>query len=212
MLYEAYYEDLEQYANLQQQHAASGGPPPPGPGPFPGSVALDNDGALIGTGTGPHPTTKHPPNNNHHHGRKQAVPPPMNNGVRKGRPDPDVDDFDDDEYDDDEDEEEYDDEEEDEEGDDDEEVDEEEEDRTSDSINQSIVSQWSNCRFVQPKPQRTRSLTAVICSLLGLISLLQVSCAFSIEFVLPNRLLTSSTLISLRTRQYPHRRGRSSKE
>ncbi|KAF8310752.1 hypothetical protein DL93DRAFT_1569295 [Clavulina sp. PMI_390] len=48
VLYEAYYEDLEAYANLQQRHNAGGGPPPPGPGPFPGSVALDANGSVIG--------------------------------------------------------------------------------------------------------------------------------------------------------------------
>ncbi|PWN87077.1 hypothetical protein FA10DRAFT_193809 [Acaromyces ingoldii] len=50
VLYEAYYVELEQYASHQQQYAHSGGtiPPPPGPGPFPGSVALDSTGAVIG--------------------------------------------------------------------------------------------------------------------------------------------------------------------
>ena len=49
VLYDAYYDELEQYANHQQQYAASGGtiPPPAGPGPFPGSVELDRNGALI---------------------------------------------------------------------------------------------------------------------------------------------------------------------
>ncbi|CED85607.1 Stress response protein NST1 [Phaffia rhodozyma] len=49
VLYDAYYDELEHYANYQQQYAASGGtlPPPAGPGPFPGSVELDRDGALI---------------------------------------------------------------------------------------------------------------------------------------------------------------------
>lgn len=50
VLYDAYYEELEQYANHQQQYVVSGGKiaPPPGPGPFPGSVALDQHGAVIG--------------------------------------------------------------------------------------------------------------------------------------------------------------------
>jgi len=49
VLYDAYYDELEQYANHQQEYAASGGtiPPPAGPGPFPGSVELDRNGALI---------------------------------------------------------------------------------------------------------------------------------------------------------------------
>lgn len=40
VLYDAYYEELEQYAYHQQRYQSSGGtiPPPPGPGPFPGSV------------------------------------------------------------------------------------------------------------------------------------------------------------------------------
>ncbi|CDW96608.1 hypothetical protein [Sporisorium scitamineum] len=50
VLYDAYYDELEEYANHQQRWASSGGtiPPPPGPGPFPGSVALDASGAVIG--------------------------------------------------------------------------------------------------------------------------------------------------------------------
>ncbi len=47
VLYDAYYEELEQYAHLQQRYVSSGGPPPPGPGPFPGSVELDKHGAVI---------------------------------------------------------------------------------------------------------------------------------------------------------------------
>jgi Salt tolerance down-regulator len=49
VLYDAYYEELEQYANHQQQFLVSGGKitPPPGPGPFPGSVALDSNGAVV---------------------------------------------------------------------------------------------------------------------------------------------------------------------
>ncbi|KAF9035732.1 hypothetical protein BDZ89DRAFT_481142 [Hymenopellis radicata] len=39
VLYDAYYEELEQYAHYQQRYVSSGGtiPPPPGPGPFPGA-------------------------------------------------------------------------------------------------------------------------------------------------------------------------------
>jgi len=49
VLYDAYYEELEQYANYQQRYVNSGGtlPPPPGPGPFPGSVELDKNGAVV---------------------------------------------------------------------------------------------------------------------------------------------------------------------
>lgn len=55
VLYDAYYEELERYANYQQRYVSSGGtiPPPPGPGPFPGSVELDKNGAVVG-----HPQTK----------------------------------------------------------------------------------------------------------------------------------------------------------
>ena len=44
--YDAYYGELEQYAN-HQQLSGSRITPPPGPGPFPGSVALDSNGALV---------------------------------------------------------------------------------------------------------------------------------------------------------------------
>jgi hypothetical protein len=42
VLYDAYYEELEQYAHHQQRYKSSGGTiaPPPGPGPFPGSVDM----------------------------------------------------------------------------------------------------------------------------------------------------------------------------
>lgn len=57
VLYDAYYEELEQYANYQQRYASSGGTitPPPGPGPFPGSVELDKDGLVVGHGAGVKP-------------------------------------------------------------------------------------------------------------------------------------------------------------
>ncbi|KAG8906511.1 vacuolar membrane-associated protein iml1 [Tulasnella sp. 403] len=57
VLYDAYYEELEVYANQQQQYATSPGtvPPPLGPGPFPGSVEFDQNGDVI-----PNPLTKHP--------------------------------------------------------------------------------------------------------------------------------------------------------
>lgn len=57
MLYDAYYEELELYANQQQQYVNSPSTviPPPGPGPFPGSVEIDANGAVI-----PNDLTKHP--------------------------------------------------------------------------------------------------------------------------------------------------------
>lgn len=105
MLYDAYYEELEQYANHQQQYQSSGGKitPPPGPGPFPGSVALDRNGSLIGAPG----ATKHP--------TKGAV-----NGVRgrKAPPGDSEDEYDDD-YDDEDEYDDEDDEDEDEDDDDD---------------------------------------------------------------------------------------------
>jgi Ca2+/Na+ antiporter len=58
VLYDAYYEELEQYANYQQRYLNSGGAstPPPGPGPFPGSVELDKNGAVVSPAA--IPTTK----------------------------------------------------------------------------------------------------------------------------------------------------------
>ena len=118
VLYDAYYEELEQYANYQQRYVNSGGtiPPPPGPGPFPGSVELDKSGAVIG-----HPHTKpthHPPRSNR--------TPALTNGRKPPKHESE---FDDDEGDEDdyEDEEEYDEDEEDEEDDEDEDGAEEEE-------------------------------------------------------------------------------------
>ena len=57
VLYDAYYEELELYANQQQQYVNSPHTtqPPPGPGPFPGSVEFDQNGAVI-----PNDLTKHP--------------------------------------------------------------------------------------------------------------------------------------------------------
>jgi hypothetical protein len=118
VLYDAYYEELEQYANYQQRYVNSGGtiPPPPGPGPFPGSVELDKNGAVIG-----HPHSK------------PAHPPPRPNrtaAITNGRkPQKHESEFDDDEGDEDdyEDEDEYDDEDEDEEEEDDEDAAEDEE-------------------------------------------------------------------------------------
>jgi hypothetical protein len=103
VLYDAYYEELEQYAIHQQQYQSSGGKitPPPGPGPFPGSVAVDKHGALIG---GPPSLTKHPSR-----GR------PMTNGIRGQPLPPESDGYDDDEDYDDEDDDYEDDDEDDEE-------------------------------------------------------------------------------------------------
>lgn len=49
VLYDAYYDELEQYVAHQHQHYSSPNtiPPPPGPGPFPGSVELDKNGQLV---------------------------------------------------------------------------------------------------------------------------------------------------------------------
>ncbi|KAG9311132.1 salt tolerance down-regulator-domain-containing protein [Chiua virens] len=119
VLYDAYYEELEQYANYQQRYVNSGGtiPPPPGPGPFPGSVELDKNGAVIG-----HPHTKpthHPPRSNR--------TPALTNGRKPPKHESE---FDDDEGDDDdyEEEDEYDDDDEEEEEEEEEEGAEEEDD------------------------------------------------------------------------------------
>jgi hypothetical protein len=106
VLYDSYYDELEQYANHQQQYVSSGGtiPPPPGPGPFPGSVALDSNGAVI-DGAG---LVKPPPRTTRH-----AHPP-----AKRGLPAAEDDGYDDDELDEEEDDYEYDDEEEEEEEDD----------------------------------------------------------------------------------------------
>jgi hypothetical protein len=60
VLYDAYYDELEQYANIQQRYVASGGahPPPPGPGPFPGSVEVDKNGAFISAPRSTRPSAK----------------------------------------------------------------------------------------------------------------------------------------------------------
>ena len=92
VLYDAYYEELEQYANYQQQYASSGGalPPPPGPGPFPGSVELDKNGLIIGPGGKTHP----PPRKNTLANGKKVQDPDYDDD------DPEPDDYDDEEYDD----------------------------------------------------------------------------------------------------------------
>ncbi|KAF7373810.1 Stress response protein NST1 [Mycena sanguinolenta] len=77
VLYDAYYEDLEQYALYQQQYLSSNRtlPPPPGPGPFPGSVEVDRYGAVV-AGYPPHklsPAALNNPNN-----------PGLNGGVGGG--------------------------------------------------------------------------------------------------------------------------------
>ena len=120
VLYDAYYEELEQYANYQQRYVNSGGtiPPPPGPGPFPGSVELDKNGTVVG-----HPHTKpthHPPRSNR--------TPALTNGRKPPKHESEFDDDEGDEEDYDEDEE-YDEEDEEEEEEEDEEdaADEEEE-------------------------------------------------------------------------------------
>jgi hypothetical protein len=114
VLYDAYYEELEQYANHQQQYQSSGGKitPPPGPGPFPGSVALDKNGIVIGAP----PVGKHPTR-----GTRPTI-----NGTRGRRKPDSADEYEDEDYEDDD--EDYDDENEEE---DEDEEDEEEEDDDS---------------------------------------------------------------------------------
>jgi len=48
VLYDAYYDELENYANIQQLHVSTGGASssPPGPGPFPGSVEANKNGVV----------------------------------------------------------------------------------------------------------------------------------------------------------------------
>lgn len=119
MLYDAYYDELEQYANYQQKYVSSGGtiPPPPGPGPFPGSVELDKNGAVIGHPH--HPPNNHPPNSKgrgkgqqpmingrgKHPQQQQAKHPPPQHHMDSEFDDEDPDD--DGEYEDEEDEDEY---------------------------------------------------------------------------------------------------------
>ncbi|THH33340.1 hypothetical protein EUX98_g820 [Antrodiella citrinella] len=104
VLYDAYYEELEQYANYQQRYISSGGslPPPQGPGPFPGSVELDKNGAVISPHTLANPTSRG--KNGIVNGRKTAKQTPQAES--------EFEEEEDDEY---EEEEEYEDEEEDEE-------------------------------------------------------------------------------------------------
>ncbi|KAJ4464511.1 salt tolerance down-regulator-domain-containing protein, partial [Lentinula edodes] len=89
-------EELEvlhdQYANFQQRYVSSGGtiPPPPGPGPFPGSVELDINGAVVvhpgyPQHVAPH---NHRPNNANAkvvRGGKGQVPPQCTNYPVNGR-------------------------------------------------------------------------------------------------------------------------------
>ena len=112
VLYDAYYEELEQYANQQQRYISSGGtlPPPQGPGPFPGSVELDKNGAVIS----PQPL-------NAHRGKNAVA---VNGGRKPAKPaesefedDPEEEYAEDDGYEDEEDEEEEEEDEEDEEDD-----------------------------------------------------------------------------------------------
>lgn len=48
VLYDAYYDELEQYAHYQRQYLANDGKgmQPPPPGPFPGSVEFGQDGSI----------------------------------------------------------------------------------------------------------------------------------------------------------------------
>jgi len=117
VLYDAYYEELEQYANYQQRYVSSGGtiPPPPGPGPFPGSVELDKNGAVVDPLK--NKASYHPPQSNR--------TPAVTNGRKPAKHESE---FDDDEGDEDEyEEEEYEEDEEEEEEEDEEDPEEEEE-------------------------------------------------------------------------------------
>jgi hypothetical protein len=118
VLYDAYYDELEQYANIQQRYVASGGahPPPPGPGPFPGSVEVDQNGAVIGAPRSTRASAKQPQSH-----------PPQVNGRKSAKP-PQESEFDDDEQDD----EEYEEDDEYEEDEEDEEEDEEDDDPEED--------------------------------------------------------------------------------
>ncbi|UZJ53029.1 hypothetical protein CBS101457_002349 [Exobasidium rhododendri] len=82
VLYEAYYDELELYASHQQKYVESGGqlPPPPGPGPFPGSVALDSQGAVIGGNAVTKQTTKRT------HQHTHPLPPPSVNRTKTALP------------------------------------------------------------------------------------------------------------------------------
>lgn len=125
VLYDAYYDELEEYANHQQRWASSGGtiPPPPGPGPFPGSVALDSNGAVIGgdqlTRARSHAAARdggrHGHGHHHHHGQTHglhkksatALHPEDSDGYEDDElDDEEFDDEDDEEFDDEDDEEE----------------------------------------------------------------------------------------------------------
>ncbi|KAJ3876453.1 hypothetical protein F5051DRAFT_467865 [Lentinula edodes] len=85
-------EGYEQYANFQQRYVSSGGtiPPPPGPGPFPGFVELDINGAVVAhpgypQHVAPH---NHRPNNANAkvvRGGKGQVPPQRTNFPVNGR-------------------------------------------------------------------------------------------------------------------------------
>lgn len=111
VLYNAYFDELQQYASQQQQYVKSGGalPPPPGPGPFPGSITLDSAGNVVG---GNALSSKALPPN-----QKTRVTAPPKKAVAPPPPPPEDDDGYDDELDDDDYDDDYDDEEEEEEDD-----------------------------------------------------------------------------------------------
>lgn len=97
VLYDAYYSELEVYANQQQKHSETNGqiPAPIGPGPFPGSVELDSNGAVIGGNALIKATARR--GHGHHHpqplGKRAALPPEDEDAY-------DDDELEDDEYDD----------------------------------------------------------------------------------------------------------------
>ncbi len=69
-LYDAYYDELERYADHQAQYASTPGalPAPLGPGPFPGSVEVDANGQIVRPDhLAP---VRRPPNNPYHDGQR----------------------------------------------------------------------------------------------------------------------------------------------
>ena len=162
VLYDAYYEELEQYANYQQRYVSSGGtiPPPPGPGPFPGSVELDKNGAVVSpTPANPkqRERVKQPPQPVIVNGRKQHNhPQPHHHPPPPPEDEQEEEEYDVDEYEEDEEEEEEEPEEEDEE--------EEEEDDDDDELQrqqqqQQVGRRIANGRSPKGQPIPTQKRT-----------------------------------------------------
>jgi hypothetical protein len=97
-LYDAYYDELERYADHQAQYASTPGalPAPLGPGPFPGSVEVDANGQIVRPDhLAP---VRRPPNNAYHDGQRH------HKGVVDDIESEEEEDFDDEGYDEDDDE------------------------------------------------------------------------------------------------------------